>query len=324
MDELIIIGAGPMGLYAGFTAGLRGLKGRIIESSYTHGGQVSALYAEKKIYDIPGFITLKGQDFIDKLYEQYTKYEELLPIHLNCEVKEIIKEKDYFIINTSEGSFYTKKVLITNGGGKFTPKRLEAENVFDQKNVLYTVSKLDIFKDKNVAILGGGDSAADWALMLADVAKNVSLIHRRDQFRAHQATIDEYVSKNQKIVTPYIAKKVIGNDIVEKLVLEHAKTKEQLEIDVDYILVFYGVDNTKSNTSSWGIETDKKGILVRSNMKTSVEGIYAAGNSVSYPGKLDMIVTGLGEVGTAIGEITNDLFPDRKTNNLYSSLLFKE
>lgn len=324
MDELIIVGAGPMGLYAAFTAGLRGLKGRVIESSYTYGGQVSSLYAEKRIYDIPGFVNLKGQDFINKLYEQYMKYEEDFPIHLNTEVLEIIQEKDYFIINTNQGSFQTKKVLITNGGGKFTPKRLECENVYDQDNILYVVKNLDQFKNKKVAILGGGDSAADWALMLADVAKEVNLIHRRDQFRAHQGTIDEYISKNQNILTPYVAKKVIGEKKVTSLVIEHTKTKELKTLDVDYVLVFYGVDKTKTNVNNWGIKTDDKGIVVSINMQTNIKGIYAAGNSVSYPGKLDMIVTGLGEVGTAIGCITNELYPNRKTNTLYSSLLIKE
>lgn len=323
MDELIIIGAGPMGLYAAFSAGLRDIKGRIIESSYIHGGQVSALYGEKKIYDIPGFIGLTGQEFIDKLYEQYQKYEDLFPIELNTEVLEIIKEKDYFIVNTTQGSFRGKKVLISNGGGKFTPKRLEATGVVQQPNILYTVNNIQRFKDKNVVVLGGGDSAADWALMLADLGAKVKLVHRRDAFRAHQSTINDY-EKLGEILTPYVAKEVIGESNVEQLVLTHVKTKEELILDVDYVLVFYGVDNRKTNVSEWGIETDAKGIIVNSKMETSLEGIYSIGNSVSYPGKVDMLVTGLGETGTAIAEITNSLYPERKSNNLYSSLLFKD
>ncbi|MDY0278729.1 MAG: NAD(P)/FAD-dependent oxidoreductase [Acholeplasma sp.] len=324
MDELIIIGAGPMGLYGGFAAGLRGIKGKILESSYTYGGQVSALYAEKKIYDIPGFINLRGQDFVEKLYEQYKKYEELFPLELNTEVKEIIKQEDHFLINTNRGAFYSKKILIANGGGKFTPKRLECENALEQDNILYTVSNLEQFKDKNVVILGGGDSAADWALMLADIAKDVKLVHRRDNFRAHQATIDEYLAKGQKTLTPFVAKSVNGDPTVKQIVLENVNDKSELVLDVDYLLVFYGVDNSKTNVSSWGIDTNEDGIVVGTNMKTNIPGIYAVGNSVTYPGKLKMIVTGLGETGTAIGEITNELYPNRKNNNIYSSLLIKE
>lgn len=323
MDELIIIGAGPMGLYSAFSAGLRGVSGRIIESSYTYGGQVSAMYAEKKIYDIPGFPVLTGQEFIDNLYLQYKKYEDLFPIELNTEVLEIIKEVDHFTINTTKGTLKTKKVLIANGGGKFTPKRLDCIGVFEQENIHYTVSNIEQYKNKNVVILGGGDSAADWALMLADIGANVSLVHRRDAFRAHSATIDEFKTKGT-ILTPYIVKEVSGVKELDKIVLTHVKDKTDLELGIDCVLVFYGVDNRKTNVSEWGITTDSKGIVVNSKMETSIKGIYAIGNSVSYPGKIDMLVTGLGETGTAIGEITNALYPDRKNNTLYSSLLFKD
>lgn len=323
MEELIIIGAGPMGLYGAFCAGLRDIKGVILESSYIHGGQVSALYAEKKIYDIPGFVNTKGQSFIDKLYEQYMKYEDIFPMEVNTVVTEVIDNGDHFLINTNNKAYYSKKVLIANGGGVFTPRKLVADGFAQQTNVLYHVKNLEQFRDKKIAILGGGDSAADWALALADVASEVNLIHRRDNFRAHASTINNYLELG-KTLTPYQPKAVIGNKIVEKLVLEHMKTKEELSLDVDYVLVFYGVDNSKSTVHDWGIDTNSDGILVTPNMKTNIEGIYAAGNSVTYPGKLKMIVTGLGEIGTAIGEIANELYPNRRSNNIYSSLLVKE
>lgn len=323
MEELIIIGAGPMGLYGAFCAGLRDIKGLILESSYTYGGQVSALYAEKKIYDIPGFVNTEGQTFIDNLYEQYKTYEEEFPLELNTVVTEIIKENDHFIINTNKKSYFTKQLLITNGGGVFTPRKLVCDGFNQQGNVLYHVEDLNRFKDKKVAVLGGGDSAVDWALALSDVTSEVTLIHRRDRFRAHQSTVLKYMEKG-KTLTPYVPVGVKGEKEVTKLILEDRKTKEEKELDVDYILVFYGVDNSKSEVHSWGIDTNDDGILVTQNMKTNVEGIYAAGNAVTYPGKLKMIVTGLGEVGTAIGEIANELYPDRRTNTIYSSLLIKD
>lgn len=323
MDELIIIGAGPMGLYAGYTAGLRDLNGRILESSYTYGGQVITLYSEKKIYDVPGFQVLTGKDLINNLYLQYKRYEDNFPLHLNTEVYEIIKKENHYIVNTSSGSYLTKKILITDGGGKFKPKPLELDNELLQDNILYSVTNKEMFRDKDVLILGGGDSAADWALDLKDIAKNITLVHRRDKFRAHQATINE-IEGSVNILTPYVVKDIIGDAKVSEVVLENVNDKSIKNIKTDYLLVFYGVNNTKSNANVWNINTDKNGIIVNTLMQTNLEGIYAAGNAVSYPGKLKMIVTGMGEIGTAIGAITNELYPDRKTNNLYSSMLIKE
>jgi len=324
MDELIIIGAGPMGLYAGFAAGLRDIKGRILESSYTYGGQVSMLYGEKKIYDIPGFNMLSGNEFIDKLYNQYLKYQNNFPIELETEVREIIRENDYFLINTNKGAYRSKKILITNGGGKFTPKKLECKGVFDQENILYNVKKIDALRNKKIAILGGGDSAVDWALMLVDIAEDVFLIHRRDNFRAHMATLNEYIEKKGNILTPFVADSVIGSNFVETLILKNTKDDSIKKLDVDYILVFYGVDNAKGVQINSDIKIDTSGIIVTSTMKTNIDGIFAAGNCVNYEGKLNMIVTGMGEVATAVGQITNELYPNRKSNNVYSSLLFKE
>lgn len=323
MNQLIIIGAGPMGLYAAFCAGMRDINGIVLESSYTYGGQVSALYAEKRIYDIPGFYNTLGKDFISNLYQQYLRYEEMMPIKYNTMATEIIKEKDYYIVNTTKGTYYAKKVLVTNGGGVFYPTPLETKGFTDQDNVLYHVDKIETFKDKKVVILGGGDSAADWALELSKVTREVSLVHRRDNFRAHPATINEFL-KNGKILTPYKIVEVVGESKVEKIILEHSKTKELINLEVDYLLVFYGIKTNKSNLENFGLKYNDEGIFVASNMQTNLEGIFAAGNGATYLGKLNMIVTGMGEVGTAIGQIANDLYPDRNTNNIYSSILVKE
>lgn len=323
MNQLIIIGAGPMGLYGAFCAGMRGISGLILESSYTYGGQVSALYAEKRIYDIPGFYNTKGIDFINNLYEQYERYKDMMPLKLNTKVLEIIEKDDHFIVNTNNGTYYTKKLLIANGGGTFTPKKLDVDGYFDQNNVLYHVENINKFKDEKIAILGGGDSAADWALELSNIAKSVSLIHRRDNFRAHQATLDEFKLRGN-IVTPFKPIKVIGEKNLEKIVLSHMKTNEEIVLDIDYLLVFYGIETNKSSMESWKIEHNNDGIFVKSNMQTNIKGIYASGNGVTYEGKLNMIVTGMGEVGTAIGEISKELYPNRNINTIYSSILVKD
>lgn len=323
MNQLIIIGAGPMGLYAAFCAGMRDISGLVLESSYTYGGQISALYGEKRIYDIPGFYQTKGIDFIQDLYKQYQRYEEMMTIKYNTMVTEIIKEDNHFIINTSKGTYYSEKVLIANGGGVFKPTPLEASGFIDQDNVLYHIENKDIFKDKKIAILGGGDSAADWANELSDVAKEVSLIHRRNNFRAHQSSINDFMKKG-KILTPYKITEVIGENQINSIILEQTKTKELLKLDLDYLLVFYGVDNNKIDLINWKIDYNNEGIIVSSNMQTSINGIFAAGNGITYKGKLNMIVTGMGEVGTAIGKIAEELYPNRNTNNIYSSILVKK
>lgn len=325
MNEIVIIGAGPTGLFGAFTAGLRDLKGLVLESSYTYGGQISALYGEKNIYDVPGIAKIKGNEFIAALYKQYARYEEQIPIKFNTLVTEIIKEKDYFIINTNNGTYYSKTVLITNGGGIYSPKQLNCEGLAQQTNVLYYVENIKMFKDKRVAILGGGDSALDWALELSEVASEVNLVHRRDSFRAHQGVVKLFKSKaNGKTVTPYRIKNVVGDKTVNQIVLEHLKTKELMNLKTDYLLVFYGVENNKSDLSNWGINFNKHGIIVDQSMQTNVSGIYAAGSGVFYEGKLDMIATGMGEVSTAIGKIAEELYPNRNINTLYSSMLVKE
>ncbi len=270
MNQLIIIGAGPMGLYAAFCAGMRDINGLVLESSYTYGGQIIALYGQKRIYDIPGFYNTKGIDFVEGLYKQYTRYEEALPIKYNTMVTEIIQESDHFIINTTTGTYYSKKVLITNGGGNFKPTPLEAVGYIDQDNVLYHIEDINVFKNKKVAIVGGGDSAADWANELTEIANEVSLIHRRNNFRAHQATINMFNEKG-KIITPYQVVEVIGQNKINKIVLKKVRTDEKLIIDVDYLLVFYGVNNERSALENWSVNYNNDGIIVDSTMQTNVK-----------------------------------------------------
>lgn len=325
MNEIIIIGAGPMGLYGAFLAGMRNLNGLVLESSYTYGGQISALYGEKDIYDVPGFYKIKGTEFIESLYKQYLRYHEAIPIKFNTVVKEIVQVKDYFIIKTNQGPYYSKKVLITNGGGMFSPKKLTTKGLQEQSNLKYHIENIDNYRDKRIAILGGGDSAADWSRQLSEYAKEVYLIHRRDNFRAHQGVVLEFSKKsNAKVLTPYKITKVHGDKLINQITLTHLKTEEELKLDIDYLIVFYGLENNKSNLDDFNVENDESGILVDIKMQTTTPGIFSAGNGSSYEGKLNMIVTGMGEVATAIGQIAHELYPNRNTNTIYSSMLVKE
>ncbi|WP_025725274.1 NAD(P)/FAD-dependent oxidoreductase [Acholeplasma granularum] len=322
MLEVLIIGAGPTGLYAAFLAGLRNLKSAIIESSGEVGGQLTAVYKDKFIYDIPGFPKVKAKDYIDGLVLQYERFKNEIPIYYNEEAIDIKRNDDHFIVTTSTKKIETKFILIAHGGGGFVPQKLKVENHYD--NVLYFINDLSKFKNKNIVVLGGGDSALDWATDISEYTNNVTLIHRRDEFRALQSTVDEFKTKG-KILTPYIVEDLIGeSNLASKLVLKHAKTHEKLIIEADYIIVNYGFVLTKSRLTEWEIEGEKGLINVDYTMETNQKGIYAAGNGINYPGKVKLISTGQGEAATAIQSITTLLYPEKTRKFEHSSTLIKE
>lgn len=319
MKELIIIGSGPVGLYAGFLAGLRKIDSIILESSQTVGGQLN-LYLEKAIYDIPGFKEIKASELLDALFEQYKTYEKEVPLHLNETVEKIKKEQDYFVVTTNIDSYQTKKILMTHGGGKFTPRLVEGVKA---NNLKYNVESLDQYVNKKVLVFGGGDSAIDWANHILEVAREVYVVHRRNEFRAHLGSIDLFESRGGKILTPYILCEEVSEDnLIKNVTLEHVETKEKINLDIDEILAFFGLIQSKSVYEDWLIETEHGLIIVNSKMQTSVDGIFACGNGVNYPGKQKMITSGFGEVVTAMGEINFELHPEQKVPQ-YSSLMKK-
>ena len=322
MLELLIIGAGPTGLYAAFLAGLRKLKTAVIESSGEPGGQLVAVYKEKFIYDIPGFPKITAFDYIQGQVKQYERFKNEIPIYYNEEALDIIKHDNYFEVKTEQNVYLTKFVLIAHGGGGFIPQKLKIDQHFD--NILYFVNNLELFRDKHVAVLGGGDSALDWANDGLEYAKSVTLVHRRDEFRALEASVHAFKSRG-KILTPYLVNDVLGfNHQANRLLLKHAKTGEELSLDVDYILVNYGFLLTKSRLEQWQLDGEKGLINVNYLMETSVEGIYAAGNGINYPGKVKLISTGQGEAATAIQSITTKLYPDKTKHFEHSTTLIKE
>jgi len=319
MKELCIIGAGPIGLYAAFTAGLRDIDAMVIESSQSVGGQLN-LYLEKKIYDIPGYVSIQTKTLLDQLYKQYETYKEQIPIHLNETLVKVEQKDDYFVIITNKKTYETKKVLFTHGGGQFSPRKIEG---LDALNVSYHVEDLNSFKDKNIAVFGGGDAAVDWANHLVDVANKVYLIHRREQFRAHQSSVDMFLRKGGFVYTPHILKNhVINKNIVQSIDIENKNTKEVTSLNIDHIIVSFGLVQKKTDVSTWEVETLDGLIKVDSQMKTNIQGVFACGNGVTYPGKQKMLTAGFGEVVTAIGAINFELHPEQKVPK-YSSLMKK-
>lgn len=319
MKDLMIIGAGPVGLYAGFCAGLRKLDATVIESSYEIGGQLT-LYQEKDILDVPGFVSIKAKDLSDALYQQFQTYRDTVSLHTGEDVLEIDKKDGYFEIITNQHTYQSKKVLIANGGGKFSPRLVEG---LEADNVYYHICNVERFRGQNVAVLGGGDSAVDWAIALLNEAKSVTLVHRREEFRAHQSSLDMFKERGGKILANHVVWEYVMHDQQVsglKLLCNADQCERQLKIDA--VCIFFGLTKSKVDYAPWQVEFDLKGIRVNQAMESSVEGIYAVGNAASYDGKQDMLTSGFGEVVTAIGAINYAIHPEQKVP-MYSSLMKK-
>lgn len=309
MYDTIIIGAGPAGLYAATSAAMHKLNACLIESSFEVGGTLN-LYKQKMVYDMPGFVELSAGDLIMHLYNQYKPYEAEVKLFLNCKATDIKYLDNHYELFTNRGVFKTKTILFANGGGMFEPRLLELADATAKSNIYYNVNEISDFKDQELVILGGGDSAVDWALTLSDVAKKVTLVHRRPDFRAHEANVEK-IRQTGCVLTPYLPLAAIGYDKVEYLSVKNVDDGSVIDIKTDALFVFYGSMPSKQSVEKWGIDFEHNLIKVSPDMQTSREGIYAVGNSVTYLGKRKMIVTGLGEAATAINAISAKLYPDK-------------
>ncbi|WP_054709033.1 NAD(P)/FAD-dependent oxidoreductase [Bacillus sp. JCM 19041] len=323
--DITIIGGGPVGLFAAFYAGMRGMSVKLIESLPQLGGQLSALYPEKYIYDVAGFPKVTAQALVDGLVEQMNPFQPT--VCLNEEVLEVNRmESGDFELITNEATHLTKTIVITAGNGAFQPRKLklDAEETFKGMNIHYFVPDMSKFAGKDVAVFGGGDSAVDWALMLENIARSVKLIHRRDAFRAHEHSVGSLQQSSVEILTPYVPTDLIGNGKVEQVVLEKAKTGEKLLIDVDDVIVNYGFVSTLGPIKNWGLEIEKNSIVVNSRMETAVPGIYAAGDICTYDGKVKLIASGFGEAPTAISNAKVFIDPKARVQPPHSTSIMGE
>lgn len=326
VKDITIIGGGPVGMFSAFYAGLRGMSAQIIESLPQLGGQLSALYPEKYIYDIAGFPKVKAQELIGNLKQQMDNFPT--DVFLD-EVVEVLEKNDegIFVIQTNKNKYYSKTILITAGNGAFNPRvlGLENEEKYKDKNIHYFINDLQRFKGKNVTIFGGGDSAVDWALMLEPIAKNITLVHRRDKFRAHEHSVEQLMNSTINIVTPYIPKELIGSEHVEHVLLQHTKDESVTIVqDVDDIIVNFGFLSTLGPIKNWKLAIEKNSIVVNSKMETNIEGIYAAGDICTYEGKVKLIASGFGEAPVAISNAKVYVDPTSKVQPLHSTSIMAE
>lgn len=307
-------------MFAAFYAGMRQASVKLIESMPQLGGQLSALYPEKYIYDVAGFPKVKGQELIDRLEEQL----ELFPvdIHLEESVQSLVKKEErLFEISTDKNTYYAKSVIIAGGVGAFRPRRLNIENAetFEGKNLFYFVKDLSKFQGHKVLIAGGGDSAVDWALMLEPIADEVTLVHRRDKFRAHEHSVELLKNSKVNVLTPYEISKLHSTDHIERVTLQKVKSDETIDVDVDTVIVNYGFVSSLGPIAEWGFDIEKGSILVDSRMETTVPGIFACGDIVTYPGKVKLIAVGFGEAPTAVNNAKVYTDPEAKLSPGHSS-----
>jgi thioredoxin reductase (NADPH) len=239
--DITIIGGGPTGLFTAFYGGMRQASVKIIESLPQLGGQLSALYPEKYIYDVAGFPKVRAQELVNNLKEQMDQFKPA--VALEQAVEKVEKQADgVFRLTTNSEVHYSKTIIITAGNGAFKPRKIELENAeqFEQTNLHYFVDDMNKFKGRKVLVCGGGDSAVDWSLMLEPIAEKVTLTHRRDKFRAHEHSVENLHNSSVDIKTPYVPVEFIGDDRITQVVLENTKGEEKTVVDVDDVIVNFG------------------------------------------------------------------------------------
>jgi thioredoxin reductase (NADPH) len=316
--DALIIGAGPVGLFAVFELGLLDIKAHLVDILDKVGGQCAELYPEKPIYDIPGFPTITAQGLVDGLMEQSKPFSPM--IHLNEMVESIEKIGDpLFRVKTNGGqTFEAKVIVIAAGGGSFQPKRppIPGIEAFEKKSVHYAVRRMEDFRDKRVLIAGGGDSALDWTLNLAPIAGHLTLLHRRSEFRAAPDSVNKMMSLVGEGKIDFVmgqASSVEGADGQVSKVLVKRNDGSNFEIACDAILPFFGLTMKLGPIANWGLRLNEELIPVDTEaFETSEKGIFAIGDINTYPGKLKLILSGFHEAALMARRAQSYVYPDKK------------
>ena len=319
--DITIIGAGPSGLFAAFYAGLRSAKTKIIDSLPQLGGQLAALYPDKYIYDIPGFPRILARDLVERQVEQAMQYSPT--ICLNEKVTELQPNSDGVIeLKTEPGNTHlSRAVVIAAGVGAFVPRTLDIPDLEKMagKGVFYFVQDLEVFRGKRVLVVGGGDTALDWAHSLLDYASQVTLIHRRGTFRAHEHSVSQVLESACTVLPFYELKSLHGDDRVRAVTVFDNRSGDELEIKVDSIVMGLGFLANLGPIKEWGLEIVGNSILVDNTYQTNLPGVYAVGDISTYDGKLKLIATATAEAAVAVNVAKNYIDPSEKVSPGHSS-----
>jgi thioredoxin reductase len=317
--DITIVGAGPTGLFASFYAGLRGMKTKIIEALPEAGGQLAVLYPEKFIYDVPGHPKILAKDLVKGLLQQLELFQPDMVLGERIETlsRKDVDGEEVWRVGSATSAHLTRTVVLTAGIGAFSPNQLDRPGVDDylDKGVYYFVQDKRPFRDKKILIVGGGDTAIDWCLNLKDWASQITLIHRRDGFRAHEASLAELHTTEIPVMTFWELKRIDGNEKPERATIYENRTGEEKTIDVDVVLISIGFKAALGPIESWGLEmVDKRHIKTDIFMETNLPGVFAAGDIAAVEGSvpLNLIVTGFGQAAVATNAAKAKIDPDAR------------
>jgi thioredoxin reductase (NADPH) len=326
IKDITIIGGGPTGIFAAFYAGMRRATAQIVDALPELGGQLTALYPEKYIFDVAGFPKVLAKDLVRMLAEQANQFGP--PIHLGQRVTRLEQEDGHFVLVTDSDRFLSRSILIAAGIGAFSPRRLPQACAapWYGRGVVDIVTDPEVFRGQRVVIIGGGDSAFDWGTQLLDRAARVTIVHRSDRFRAHGATVAQFQSAvgagRADLFTFHELHDIrctTSPDRFSHVDLRDIKAKTTREVDADVILPMLGFVSDLGPLGEWGLTLEKEEIVVNSLMETGRPGIYAAGDITSYPGKLKLIATGFAEAATAVNQAVHWVYPEKKVAPGHSS-----
>ncbi|THV61611.1 NAD(P)/FAD-dependent oxidoreductase [Flagellimonas alvinocaridis] len=326
--DILIIGAGPTGLFAVFEAGLLQLKCHLIDALPQPGGQCSEIYPKKPIYDIPGYPEVLAGELVDNLMEQIKPFQPGFTLGERAETIE--KQEDgSFVVTTNKGTQHQAPVVAIAGGlGSFEPRKPLLENLskYEDNGVAYMIKEPEIYRNKKVLIAGGGDSALDWSIFLADVANEVTLVHRRNEFRGALDSVEKVQQlKNEgkiNLITPAEVVALHGANQLEKVTVKNTDTDQDIDVEVDSFIPLFGLSPKLGPIANWGLEIEKNAIKVDNTLdyQTNVPGIYAIGDVNTYPGKLKLILCGFHEATLMCQSAYQRIHPDKKYVMKYTTV----
>ncbi len=320
--DVAVMGAGPVGLFATFYAGMRNLRTLVLEALPRPGGQITALYPEKYIYDVGGFPAILGRDLVTELYKQATQFGADFKFNERVENLELL-EPGHLRLTTAEGTYFSKTAIIAAGIGAFQPNRLNVPGAaeLEGKGVSYVVRRREEFLGRRLVVVGGGDTAVDWALELRNWAREVTLIHRSDYFEAHQRSVLALYDSQVNIHTQSELTRISGNGKVEQVTFRNNVTGEERTLEVDDLLICIGFRADLGPINHWGLKLEGRKIVVNRKTETSMPGVYAAGD-VAYPEdgvSMNLIAYGFGQATLAVGYVSHFIHPTERVVHGHSS-----
>ncbi|GIX06469.1 MAG: ferredoxin--NADP reductase [Candidatus Poribacteria bacterium] len=321
VKDITIIGGGPVGLFGAFYAGVRECSTRIIDSLPELGGQLTALYPEKYIYDMPGFPKIRAKDLVARMVDQGLWKNPQVCLNEQAQELHFDEASGLYALKTSKGVRWSRTVILCAGIGSLQPTRLDRPGVEElvDKGVYYVVRNPEQWAGKRVVIVGGGDSAVDWALHLAPIAKKLTLVHRRDVFRAHEGNVRELMKQPIEILLWWVVEEAHGTDHLEAVTIRNTKTGELRTLEADALIIQIGFKSDPGPIRSWGLELHGGQVVVDRHMETNRKGVFAAGDIAWYDGKLKLIAVGVGEVAIAVNYAKVHIDPNSKVFPGHSS-----